>query len=69
MQTSVIDLNPPLVVLELGFLLSIIKDVFKRKKVGALRVFSMNLLALEMAEDSLDVCNYFRSLNNADFCN
>ena len=71
---SVIDLNSALVVMELDFLLPIIKEVLKRKKVSALRVFSVNLLALDMAADSLelkntDVCICFRSLKYANFCN
>ena len=40
---SVVDLNSALVVLELDFLLSIIKEVLKHKKASALRVFSVNL--------------------------
>ena len=71
---SVIDLNSALVVLELDFLLPIIKEVLKHKKTSALRVFSVNMLALDMAADSLelkntDICNCFQSLKNADFCN
>ena len=50
---SVIDLNSTLVVLELDFLLPIIKEVLKRKKSSALRVFSVNLSALDMAANSL----------------
>ena len=61
---SVIDLNPALLVLELDFLLPIIKEVLKRKQIGALG--SLNLSALELAADSLelkntDVCNCFWS--------
>ena len=50
---SVVDLNSALVVLELDFLLPIIKEVLKRKKASALRVFSVNLSALDMAANSL----------------
>ena len=50
---SVVDLNSALVVLELDFLLPIIKEVLKCKKASALRVFSVNLSALDMAADSL----------------
>ena len=61
---SVIDLNFALVVLELDFMLPIIKEVLKHKKASALIVFSVNLLALDMAADSLKlkntvICNCF----------
>ena len=58
---SVIDPNSALVVLELDFLLPITKEVLKHKKSSALRVFSVNPSALDMAADSLE-------LKNTDFC-
>ena len=71
---AVIDLNPALVVLELEFLLLIIKEMLKRKEASVLRVFSVNLLALDMAVNFLelkntDICNCFRSSKNVDICN
>ena len=61
-RASRADPNPVLVVLESKFLLPNIKEVLKHKKIGALGVFSVNLLALELTPFSFE-------LKSTDLCN